>query len=122
MANKNDYISSRRVYLDKSGNVVEANDPGKLTLLVAAGGSLSREDAERYGLLKGQPAQASQSEDAPLGASDGFGEDFPAYAALNEAGYTKRSELAALSDDDLTAIKGIGPATAEKIRAALKGE
>lgn len=48
--NKNDFVSDRRLYLDKDHNVVEADDPNKLTLLVAEGGRLSQEDVEKYGL------------------------------------------------------------------------
>jgi predicted flap endonuclease-1-like 5' DNA nuclease len=39
---------------------------------------------------------------------------------LKAAGYTDKAEVANLSDDELTDIKGIGPATAKKIREALK--
>lgn len=51
---------------------------------------------------------------------DALPEDFPARAALSEAGYTSRSQIADLSDEDLTAIKGVGPATAARIREALE--
>lgn len=50
--NKNDFVSTERLYLDKDNNVVKANDPNKLTLLVAEGGSLSAEEAAKYGLVK----------------------------------------------------------------------
>lgn len=40
------------VYLDADGNVVKAGDPNAATLLVARGGALSEDDAQKYGLLK----------------------------------------------------------------------
>lgn len=45
--------------------------------------------------------------------------DFPGHAALAEAGITTRSQLEGMSDEDLTAVKGIGQATSMKIREAL---
>jgi hypothetical protein len=52
MANKNEYTSNERLYLDKDDNVVKADDPNRLTLLVAAGSTLPMEKAEKYGLTK----------------------------------------------------------------------
>ena len=51
------YIANRRLYLDKSGNLVEENDPNKATLLVHAGGALPRDVAERYGLTEAKAAE-----------------------------------------------------------------
>lgn len=45
-------MSDRRLYLDKQGRVVEHTDPSKVTLLVAAGGTLLESEARRLGLLK----------------------------------------------------------------------
>jgi len=65
------YIADRRLYLDKNGNVVEEGDPNKATLLVHQGGILSRDVAERYGLLndggkaKAGPAENKQRKQAP---------------------------------------------------------
>lgn len=42
-------------------------------------------------------------------------EDFPGRAALNEAGHRTRNDIAGFSEEELTAIPGIGPATAKKI-------
>ena len=50
------YTANRRLYLDKSGNLVEENDPNKATLLVHAGGTLPRDVAERYGLTEEKAA------------------------------------------------------------------
>ena len=43
-----------------------------------------------------------------------------ARSALVEAGITSRSQLEALTDEELTAIKGIGQTSAARIREALK--
>lgn len=52
----NMWTSNRRLYLDKDGKVVEAGDPTKQSLLVAAGGTIPLADAERYGLITVTPA------------------------------------------------------------------
>ena len=48
----NMWTSDRRLYLDKDGNVVEADDPSRVSLLVAKGGTVPLIDAERYGLVE----------------------------------------------------------------------
>jgi hypothetical protein len=52
MANK-DYIAKERLYLDKDGKVVKADDPKRLTLLVAEGGRLPAARADELGLKVG---------------------------------------------------------------------
>lgn len=44
------YISPERLYLDKDGKVVKADDPNRVSLLVGKGGSIPQADADRYGL------------------------------------------------------------------------
>jgi hypothetical protein len=61
--NKNDFVSDKRLYLDKDGNVVEEKDPNRLTLLVAAGGRLPMEQAQKYGLVKADEADAVLTSD-----------------------------------------------------------
>lgn len=63
-ANANEWQADRRIYLDKDGNVVEHNDPNKLSLLVAEGGFLSLEDAEKHGLVtKGKKGAKAKAEE-----------------------------------------------------------
>lgn len=52
----NMWTADRRLYLDKDGKVVEADDPSRASLLVAQGGTIPLADAERYGLIKVTPA------------------------------------------------------------------
>lgn len=52
---------------------------------------------------------------------DPLPEDFPARDLLTEAGYASVEDVAAASREELRAVKGIGPATADKIRAATNG-
>ncbi len=60
------YVANRRLYLDKDGKVVEANDPTRATLLVPAGGTLPEQQARDLGLLvveeKAQPAPAENKD------------------------------------------------------------
>lgn len=50
------WTSDRRLYLDKAGKAVEADDPSRVSLLVAAGGTIPLADAEKYGLVTVTPA------------------------------------------------------------------
>lgn len=89
-----------------------------------AAGDPGREAAARASI---QARRAMlDAEEAMLSATSGAGdegdelpEDFPGYSALSEAGITTRSQLSEMSDEDLTGIKGIGAATAGRIREAL---
>lgn len=62
------WTSDRRLYLDKDGNVVEGKGPNRVSLLVAAGGSLPMETARKYGLVKDaepEPAPVPKIEELP---------------------------------------------------------
>ena len=61
--NKNDFVSNKRLYLDKDGKVVEADDPNRHSLLIRAGGSLPYEEAQKYGLIEGE-VEEKQAEEA----------------------------------------------------------
>jgi hypothetical protein len=63
-----DYTADRRLYLDKDGNLVEADDPARLTKLVDVGGRLTEAQARGYGLLddaKAKAAPANKAKAAP---------------------------------------------------------
>lgn len=70
-ANKAMYTSPERLYLNAAGQVVKADDPSRLTLLVAAGGSIPLAVAQRYGLGDDPPAAAA------VVANDGPPNDAP---------------------------------------------
>lgn len=63
MADKS-YIAKERLYLDADGNVVGADDPNRATLLVGKGGTLTAEQAAKYGLT-GEKAPAAEAAPAP---------------------------------------------------------
>lgn len=94
-------------------------------------GDLAATDEEVYEALDEieQRRQALNDEEARVrsragrggkGDSDDLPEDFPGRTALMEAGYTKLSQVNELSEEELTEIAGIGPATAAKIIEARK--
>lgn len=51
------WTSDRRIYLDAAGAAVEADDPTRVSLLVAAGGTIPLTEAERLGLVTVTPAE-----------------------------------------------------------------
>jgi hypothetical protein len=51
------WTSDRRIYLDKDGAAVEADDPARVSLLVAQGGTIPLTEAERLGLVTVTPAE-----------------------------------------------------------------
>lgn len=69
----NTWTADRRLYLDKAGAVVEANDPTRARLLVPAGGTLPIARARALGLVvepaaeepKGKPAPANKAKTPP---------------------------------------------------------
>lgn len=44
------YTATEPLYLNKAGEVVKAKDPTRVTLLISTGGTLTDEQAARYGL------------------------------------------------------------------------
>lgn len=56
------WTSDRRLYLNANGQVVEADDPTRVSLLVRAGGTMLRSEAERLGLLAEAEATAETSD------------------------------------------------------------
>lgn len=52
-----DYVSPARICVTADGELVSADDPRGVRLLVGEGGTLPRSEAERYGLIASQKAQ-----------------------------------------------------------------
>ena len=60
------WTADRRIYLDKHGNAVEADNPAKAVLLVPAGGVLPLERAQALGLAaEPEPAEEPKAKPAP---------------------------------------------------------
>lgn len=62
--NRQFWTSDRRLFLDAAGKVVEADDPTRATLLVAAGNEIPLDDAIRYGLAEA-PAETKAAVGKP---------------------------------------------------------
>ncbi len=67
------FIADRRIYLDRTGRAVEADDPARAELLVATGGSLPYERAAELGLVSREEMEPGLSEE------DGVSVDHPLY-------------------------------------------
>lgn len=63
------WTAPRRLYLDDAGNVVEADDPKRVSLLVAQGGVLPLDRAEQLGLVKAAEPKANKARSAPANKS-----------------------------------------------------
>jgi hypothetical protein len=86
---------------------------GKKTLQMIAKGGLVE--------AKGEAAPPSGfNPDSGKDDKDDLSDDFPHREKLIAGGFKTRSSLKALSDDELQGVKGIGPASVEAIRDALK--
>lgn len=73
--NKNDFVSDRRLYLNKDKQVVGDDDPDKNELLVAEGGRLSAEDAAKYGLGGGGDSETDGETDDDADDDDADDDD-----------------------------------------------
>lgn len=51
------WTADRRLYLNAAGQAVEADDPGRASLLVAEGGQIELERAQQLGLVEVTPAE-----------------------------------------------------------------
>lgn len=54
---ENTWTADRRLYLNKDGKAVEADDPARVSLLVAEGGAIELERAQQLGLVEVVPAE-----------------------------------------------------------------
>lgn len=112
MPSTEDFIAEDDIFANAEGKVVEKKDA--VTKVASKGARVSPADVEKYGLQK--PASATA---ATLKGK--LPEDFPGHASLEAAGLTTyakvRKELA--KDKPFDEVDGVGPATQEKIRAAM---
>lgn len=69
---------------------------------------------------EGLPPSGGSDASTNTGATDNFPEDFPHREALNENGVTTVEQLKAMSKDEILNLKGIGEASFEDIRKAVK--
>lgn len=60
------YTAPRRLYLDKEGRVVEANDPTRVELLCPAGQTMPLYRAQALGLAEVAPVQVQNGALEPL--------------------------------------------------------
>lgn len=124
------WTANRRLFwtADQS-RVVEEGDPEASTLFRATGQSISENDMQRYNIsrekahpgptenkLAGPPGANKSGDD--LAATSGLGDDRRLLALLAAHGITRKSQVQALSDEELRAIDGIGPAMLRKLREA----
>ncbi len=81
-------MANERLYLNGNGEVVKEGDPSRITLLVAKGGQLAAEVAERYGLLE----ENNAPEELSSGAERSFVDKHnPGNEALNKGVSTPES-------------------------------
>lgn len=103
----NSYTADRRLYLNKDGKVVEADDPTRTTLLVGKNGRLSAEDAAKYGLMN-QPAPEEKAQsDAPANKAVGKAPSNKAQSKAPEATPAAK-EKAEEEGIDLSEVEGTG--------------
>lgn len=62
------WTSDRRLYLDAAGNVVEAGDRNRATLLVCAGGQIPKARAKALGLIHGEPFETESTTGSAVAA------------------------------------------------------
>lgn len=58
----NDFVADKDYFADKDGNPVEANDPNKMTKIIGEGGTLTAEEAAKYGLSNEAPEAEGEEE------------------------------------------------------------
>lgn len=103
------WTSDRRIYLDKDGGVVENDDPKKLTLLVAEGGTLPMEKAVGYGLVKAEEEKPAAT--APIAEAQTASDEPKAEETSDEADDGLESltvaELRELAKEEGVSLTGI---------------
>jgi len=74
------YTSETAVYANSEGEVVPADSPDAATLVVAAGGTITDEEAAKYGLTDEEGGAKRKSDDAPADDAADARADAPADA------------------------------------------
>lgn len=135
MATKKMTADDRRAWHEQAiadgGSVFHGGQVHTTQATLPSKGELATTEKERYEALADleRRRQSLNDEEARIrsevgphvsSGSDELPDDFPGHAALSEAGYTTASEVNGLSEEELTAIPGIGKATAQRIIEARK--
>lgn len=124
MSSPQDFIAEDDIFIDAEGKVVAKKDAR--SKLASKGARVSPADVEKYGLqAKGKNAVvhgADADHDSVPTLKGKLPEDFPGYTELEAAGLTTYARVRKHLDKFDTEegkVPGIGPATTEKIRAAM---
>lgn len=76
-------------------------------------------DLTAPGSGEGQPQPSQEPQEPEQTDGTELPDDFPGASDLRAAGRTTYEQVAELSEEDLKAVPGVGPATLEKIKVAL---
>lgn len=68
METRNSYTADRRIYRNAAGALVEADDPTRLTLVIAEGQTIPRARAEQLGLVGTREAPKASDKEAEKAA------------------------------------------------------
>lgn len=97
------FVADRAYHLTKDGKVVEEDDPAGVKVLIGKGGSLSADEAAKYGL--GQPADLAEHEEPE---------------ASEDLDSLKKAELVEIAEDKGLDVKS--NMTKAKIIELIEGE
>jgi ERCC4-type nuclease len=97
-----------------NGRMYKAGDEDALQKVLTP--ELAKSLKERN-LLTGDAKQ--QKQESPKDVDDSLPGGFPARMQLMKAGFKTKQEVRGASDEELTAIEGVGEATVKKIREAV---
>jgi len=128
MATREMSADERRAYMesaiDAGGSVLHEGRIIRTKAALPTLGDLAKTEQEQGQALADieRRRQALNDEEVRVRALSGnrqapaeLPEDFPGRASLDDAGHTTIASVNGLSEEELTAIPGIGPATAKKI-------
>lgn len=81
---------------------------------------LSKVRGRAIGTIPGRSAEPPAGAPDTVSSGDAFDDEFPGAEKLRAAGLTTRTQVAALSDEDLDQVPGVGEVTIKEIRRTLK--